>query len=157
MKTHKQWFGEIMILVSKCLTGVPCRMDGQNKLVPEIRKLVEEGKAIPVCPEVLGGLPTPRKPGERQADGRVVNCDGEDVTEAFQRGALKALCIARECGCTSAILKSKSPSCGVGIIHNGKFDGGLKEGNGIFADLLISEGIPAMTELDYLQILKAEL
>ena len=144
-----------MILVSKCLVGVPCRMDGQSKLVPEIRKLVDEVKAVPVCPEVLGGLPTPRKPSERLSDGRVVNCDGEDNTDAFIRGAEKALCICREHGCTQAILKSKSPSCGKGIIHNGKFDGGLTEGNGVFAELLISEGITVFTEEDYLNFLSA--
>ncbi len=140
-----------MILVSKCLTGVPCRMDGQSKLVPEILELVESGEAIPVCPEVLGGLPTPRKPSERLPDGRVVNCEGEDNTEAFFRGAEAALQICREHGCTQAILKSKSPSCGKGIIHNGKFDGGLTEGNGIFAELLLSNGIQVMTEEEYLE------
>ena len=142
-----------MILVSKCLTGVPCRMDGQSKLVPEIRKLVDEGKAIPVCPEVLGGLPTPRKPSERLPDGRVVNCDGEDNTDAFIKGAEMALRICREHGCNQAILKSKSPSCGKGIIHNGKFDGGLVEGNGVFAELLLSEGITVLTEEEYLNSL----
>jgi len=140
-----------MILVSKCLLGVPCRMDGQSKLVPEVRRLYDEGKAVPVCPEVLGGLPTPREPAEIRADGRVVNRIGEDVTEAFQKGAAEALRICREAGCTSAILKSKSPSCGVGMIHNGCFDGGLVTGNGIFAALLLSEGIPVMTEEEYLE------
>ena len=139
-----------MILVSKCLLGVPCRMDGQSKLVPEILKLYEEGKAVAVCPEVLGGLPTPREPAERQPDGRVINRLGKDVTEQFQKGAEEALRICRETGCSFAILKSKSPSCGAGIIHNGKFDGGLVEGNGIFADLLLAAGIPVMTEEEYL-------
>ena len=115
-------------------------------------KLYEEGIAVPVCPEVLGGLPTPREPSELQPDGRVVNCLGEDVTEQFRKGAEEALQICRENGCTSAILKSKSPSCGCGVIHNGKFDGGLIEGNGIFADLLLKEGIPVMTEREYLGI-----
>ena len=139
-----------MILVSKCLLGVPCRMDGKSKLVPEILRLYLEGKAAAVCPEVLGGLPTPREPAERQADARVINRLGEDVTDQFQKGAEEALRICREAGCTSAILKSKSPSCGVGIIHNGKFDGGLVEGNGILAELLLAEGIPVMTEEEYI-------
>lgn len=138
-----------MYLVSKCLAGFPCRMDGQSKGMTEIIQLVAEGKAVPVCPEVLGGLPTPRKPSERLADGRVLNCDGEDNTAAFVKGAQEALRICREHGCTMAVLKSKSPSCGLGIIHNGKFDGGLVEGNGIFAELLLSEGIPVMTEQDF--------
>ena len=140
-----------MILVSECLCGVPCRMDGKSKLVPEILKLVEEGKAVPVCPEVLGGLPTPRKPSERLENGRVVNCDGEDNTEAFVKGAQESLNICRSHDCTLAILKSKSPSCGKGIIHNGKFDGGLVEGNGILTELLLSDGIPVMTEQEYLK------
>ena len=138
-----------MILVSQCLIGVPCRMDGQSKPVPEIIQLYESGQAVPVCPEVLGGMPTPRKPSEIQADGRVVNCAGEDVTEEFMRGAREALRICKENGCTSAILKSKSPSCGCGIIHNGKFDGGLTEGNGKLTELLLEEGIPVMTETEY--------
>ena len=144
-----------MILVSKCLLGVPCRMDGKSKLVPEILKLYEDSKAVAVCPEVLGGLPTPREPAERQSDGRVINRLGEDVTEQFQKGAAEALRICRETGCTSAILKSKSPSCGVGIIHNGRFDGGLVKGNGILAELLLAEGIPVMTETDYANSIKS--
>lgn len=144
-----------MILVSKCLLGVPCRMDGQSKLVPEILKLYEDSKAVAVCPEVLGGLPTPREPAERQSDSRVINRLGEDVTEQFQKGAAEALRICRETGCTSAILKSKSPSCGVGIIHNGRFDGGLVKGNGILAELLLAEGIPVMTETDYANSIKS--
>ena len=140
-----------MILVSKCLLGVPCRMDGQSKLVPEILKLYEEGKAVPVCPEVLGGLPTPREPAEKLPDGRVINRLGEDVTEQFQKGAEEALRTCLQTGCTSAILKSKSPSCGFGLIHNGKFDGGLVDGNGIFADLLLAAGIPVMTEEGYIK------
>ena len=139
-----------MLLVSKCLAGYPCRMDGQSKGVPEIIRMVEDGKAVPVCPEGLGALPTPRKPSERLSDGRVINCDGDDNTESFIRGAQEALRICRENGCTKAVLKSKSPSCGFGLIHNGKFDGGLVEGNGIFAELLLSEGIPVMTEQDFL-------
>lgn len=143
-----------MILVSECLTGVPCRMDGKSKLVPEILKLVEAGRAIPVCPEVLGGLTIPRKPCERLPDGRVINCDGEDNTEAFVKGARKALSICRSNACLLAVLKSKSPSCGKDIIHNGKFDGGLTRGNGVFAELLISEGIAVMTEDEYLKSLE---
>ncbi len=112
-----------MILVSKCLLGIPCRM----------------------------GMPTPREPSEIQPDGKVINRLGEDVTEQYRKGAMEALRICRETGCTSAILKSKSPSCGSGIIHNGKFDGGLVEGNGIFTDILLVEGIPVMSELDYIR------
>ncbi|MCR4951909.1 MAG: DUF523 domain-containing protein [Solobacterium sp.] len=142
-----------MILVSKCLAGVPCRMDGQSKGIEEIRKLVEEGKAVAACPEVLGGLPTPRDPGEL-VNGRVITCNGQDVTEEYVRGAEKALAIYREHHCTMAVLKSRSPSCGIGLVHNGLFDGGMTEGNGIFAQKLIAEGIPCMDEHAYLQLLK---
>ena len=134
-----------MYLVSACLAGEKCRMDGKDKLVPEIRQLVEDGKAVAVCPEVLGGLPTPRSPSERRGD-RVVNAAGEDVTEQFRRGAEEAFRICKENGCTVAILKSKSPSCGCGVIHNGQFDGGLIEGNGVFAQMLLDAGIKVMTE-----------
>ena len=134
-----------MIVVSKCLTGARCRMDGGSKLVPEIKALVDAGKAVAVCPEVLGGLLTPRLPSEI-IRGRVVNTAGEDVTGAFVLGARRAMEICLENGCTSAILKSKSPSCGCGMIHNGRFDGGLVPGNGIFAQMLLDAGIPVQTE-----------
>lgn len=137
-----------MILVSACLAGVNCRMDGGNKLVPEIKALVEEGKAIPVCPEVLGGLPTPREPSE-QRNGRVYSRSGKEVTAEFVRGAEEALRICRESRCTCAILKARSPSCGCGLIHNGAFDGGLVPGNGVFAQMLLDAGIPVMTEAEY--------
>ena len=86
-----------MILVSACLAGVPCRMDGKDKLVPEIKRLVDGGKAIPVCPEVLGGLPTPRDPSEKR-DGHVFSKSGKDVTAEFIRGAEESLRICREHG-----------------------------------------------------------
>ena len=137
------------LLVSACLAGIPCRMDGQSKGVEAIRHLVLEGQAVPVCPEVLGGLPTPRIPSE-QKDGRVVNAAGEDVTDAFVRGAEKALEICRQNGCEAAVLKSKSPSCGKGLIHNGRFDGGLTEGDGICAKMLMENGITVLTEDEFL-------
>ena len=134
-----------MYLVSACLAGEKCRMDGKDKLVTEIQQFVENGEAVAVCPEVLGGLPTPRSPSEKRGD-RVVNAAGEDVTEQFRRGAEEAMRICKENGCTMAILKSKSPSCGCGVIHNGQFDGGLVEGNGVFAQILLDAGIKVMTE-----------
>lgn len=134
-----------MYLVSACLAGEKCRMDGTDKLVPKIRQLVEDGEAVAVCPEVLGGLPMPRSPSERRGD-RVINAAGEDVTEQFRRGAEEAFRICKENGCAEAILKSKSPSCGCGVIHNGQFDGGLIDGNGVFAQMLLDAGIKVMTE-----------
>ena len=139
-----------MILISECLAGVPCRMDGKSKLIPEIKELADSGQAVCACPEVLGGLPTPREPSER-CGNRVINRAGDDVTEAFQKGAEEALRIYREHNCTMAVLKSKSPSCGIGMIHNGLFDGGLVSGNGVCAQLFLDEGIEVITEQEYLR------
>ncbi|MGX8699293.1 MAG: DUF523 domain-containing protein [bacterium] len=133
-------------LVSACLLGTPCRMDGRAKPSAAVLSLLAEGEAVPVCPEVLGGLPTPRSPAELQPDGRVVNAAGEDVTAAFRLGAARALEICRAAGCERAILKSKSPSCGVGTLYDGTFTRTLTAGNGVFAALLLEEGLPVLTE-----------
>ncbi|MBP3208323.1 MAG: DUF523 domain-containing protein [Oscillospiraceae bacterium] len=138
-----------MILVSACLAGIPCRYDGGSNLVPEIRQLVAEGKAVTVCPEVLGGLPTPRIPSERRGD-KVINKAGEDVTEAFLSGAEKAFEIAREHDCKTAVLKARSPSCGHGCIYNGSFNGTLVQGNGVAAQMLLKNGIRVQTEEEFL-------
>ena len=131
-----------MIIVSACLAGYRCRYDGKITPDPEIVDLVKNGKAIPVCPEMLGGLPCPRVPAERTKDGSCVRTrDGKDVTEAFQRGAREALRLAELYGCDRAILKARSPSCGCGLIYDGTFSGTLKEGNGVTAELLLENGI----------------
>lgn len=137
-----------MLLVSQCLTGACCRYDGGTNLMPWVKALVEAGEAVSVCPEVLGGLPTPRCPSELQPDGRVVNRQGEDVTAAFREGAARALAIGQAQGCTGAILKARSPSCGVGEVYDGTFSHTLTPGNGIFAQLLLENGIPVRTEED---------
>ena len=139
-----------MFIVSKCLAGAPCRYDGEDNLVPEIKALVERGEAVAVCPEVLGGLPTPRTPSERLPDGRVLDKRGEDVTAQFTRGAERAMAICREYGCTCAILKARSPSCGKGVIYDGCFTGTRVPGSGVFAQMLLDTGIPVMTEEEYL-------
>ena len=107
------------ILLSRCLAGECCRYDGGTNLVPALRALVERGLAVPVCPEQLGGLPTPRCPSEIRGS-RVVMRDGTDVTDAFRRGAERALAIGLDAGCTCAVVKAKSPSCGAGVIYDGK-------------------------------------
>jgi len=140
-----------MLIVSKCLAGVPCRYDGKDNLVPEIKALVERGEAVAACPEVLGGLPTPRTPSELQPDGRVLNKQGEDVTAQFVSGAERALEICREHGCAGAILKARSPSCGKGVIYDGSFAEKRVPGNGVFAQMLLDAGIPVMTEEEHLQ------
>ena len=107
-------------VVSGCLAGLSCRYDGGSKPCEAVRRLVEDGLAVTACPESLSGLPVPRPPCE-QRDGRVVMRTGEDVTEAFERGAERAMRIVREHGCTAAILKARSPSCGFGEIYDGSF------------------------------------
>lgn len=133
------------ILVSACLLGEPCRYDGKSKPCPAVMALKERYNIVPVCPEVMGGLPTPRIPSEICGD-RVLMKDGRDVTENYDRGAKTALRLARENGCTVAVLKEKSPSCGSGLIHNGSFDGGLVAGDGVTAQLLKKEGIRVLGE-----------
>ena len=100
-----------MIFVSQCLAGDNCRWDGGTNLIPEIKCLVDSGLAVKACPEVLGGLPTPRKPSEIQ-NKHVINTSGEDVTQYFYKGAVAAGTIFEEYCCEYAVMKSKSPSCG---------------------------------------------
>lgn len=143
-----------MIAVSECLNGVPCRYDGKSKPDERVRELVKKG-AVCICPEVLGGLETPRSPAEIQGgdgydvlDGRarVVTKDGRDVTEAYIAGAERALEICRKNGVTEAVLKAKSPSCGSGAIYDGSFTGRLKAGFGVAAALLERNGIAVRDE-----------
>ena len=131
-----------MIIVSACLAGYRCRYDGGVVPNEEVIDLMKRGEAVPVCPEMLGGLPCPRVPSERTADGeRVLSKSGDDVTEAFMTGALETLRMARLYGCTHAILKAHSPSCGCGLIYDGTFSGKLREGSGVTAELLLENGI----------------
>ena len=130
------------ILVSACLLGTCCRYDGRGNACDAVLKLLarEDITLIPVCPEQLGGLPTPRIPSERQGE-LVVNKAGKDVTAQFLRGAEAALHIARLYDCQLAILKERSPSCGCGKIYDGSFSGKLTTGDGVTAELLRREGI----------------
>ena len=142
-----------MLIVSKCLTGDCCRYDGGSKPDERIRELVSKGEAIAVCPEQLGGLPTPRTPTELTASGEMVlagrGCavmrDGTDVTSCFIKGAYAALKIAREAGATRAVLKARSPSCGCGEIYDGSFTGKLAPGSGVAAALFALYGIEVDT------------
>lgn len=136
-----------MIIVSACLAGLHCRYDGGEKPNNEVIRLVAEGKAIPVCPEQLGGLSTPRLPAEI-IDGRVIREDGVDVTSEFERGAQDALTLAKLAGAKSAILKAKSPSCGSGRIYDGSFSAKVIPGDGIMAELFKKNGIAVQTEED---------
>jgi len=134
-----------MIIVSACLAGVECRYNGQASPIPEVIELVKRGKALPICPEVLGGMPTKRPPAE-QCDGRIFAVDGQEYTDEFITGAQIGLKIALLVGCKEAILKARSPSCGCGQIYDGSFSGQLIPGDGIFCKFLKEHGIRTCTE-----------
>ena len=133
------------IIVSKCLLGSPCRYDGVSKPCNEVIALGEKYELIPICPEVMGGLPTPRIPAEIK-NGEVIRKDGVSVTENYKIGAERSLKIAKENNCKIAILKSKSPSCGCGLIYDGTYSRVLIEGNGITADLFLKNNIKVINE-----------
>ena len=128
------------ILISACLIGVSCRYDGGTKTVPEIKELMAKYNLVPVCAEILGGLPTPRVPAERIGD-KIITKDGRDVSAEYIRGANEVLRLAELYGCKKAILKERSPSCGFGVIYDGTFTDHFKEGNGVTAELLSANGI----------------
>lgn len=128
------------LLVSACLLGEDCKYSGGNNYLPGIEALEERYELIPVCPEQMGGLPTPRVPAERVGD-RVVNRAGEDVTEAYRRGAEAALALAKAGGVRRAVLQERSPSCGSGRIYDGTFSGTLIPGQGVAARLLAENGV----------------
>lgn len=134
-----------MKVVSACLAGFKCSWDGTSRPCQKIIKLVKEGKAIPVCPEQLGGLPTPRIPAEQKGD-KVFGKNGKDLTKEFLKGAQEVLKIAKLNNCKEAILKSKSPSCGSNRVYDGTFSGKLVNGDGILAGLLKKNSIKVFTE-----------
>lgn len=138
------------VLVSACLLGAPCRYDGSSRPCARIEELAAGRRVVPFCPECLGGLRPPRPPAEIQAgdgaavlDGRarVIEVDGTDVTEQFVQGACRSVVLAKRFGAKDAILKAKSPSCGVSRIHDGSFSGALRGGAGVAAAALMREGI----------------
>lgn len=133
------------ILVSACLLGVSCRYDGAGKGCPAVMALAERHELIPVCPEQLGGLPTPRLPAEIQ-EGRVIRKDGESVDAAYHRGAAEAARTGELLHCELAILKARSPSCGSGTVYDGSFSGKLIAGDGVTAALLKANGMRVITE-----------
>lgn len=147
------------ILISACLLGVSCRYDGRS--VPLADTVISELKhryhLIPVCPEIMGGLPTPRAPAEiLRGQERVVRKDGVDVTEAYRRGAEETLRLALLFDCKLAVLKERSPSCGKDRIHDGSFSGAMTDGDGITAALLRQNGIEVIGESEISRILPHE-
>ena len=145
-----------MYLISSCLCGVNCKYSGSNNLNEDCLKLLQEGKAILVCPEQLGGLSTPRTPAEIEGtsngvlyeNDKVITKDGIDVTKEFIKGAMETLHIAKLSNVKTAILKEGSPSCGVNYIYDGSFTGKKVSGKGITATILNNNEIDVISELD---------
>ena len=147
-----------MKIVSACLVGINCMWNGKSKPCQEVIDLVRQGKAIPVCPEQLGGLKTPRTPQEIQNGTgedvlsekcKVVNKNGKDVTKQFIKGAKETLRIAKLTGAEEFIAKSKSPSCGCGLTYDGTFSGKLIKGDGVATAFLKKNGIRVINEKEY--------
>ena len=135
------------ILVSACLLGFPTRYDGGSKPCEAVLALAKDNTLIPICPEQMGGLPTPRIPSERQSDGKTLRMkDGTDVTAQYMRGVDMALCLAELNGVDYCILKSGSPSCGKGEIYDGSFTGCKIPGNGVTTDALLKAGYKVYSE-----------
>ena len=142
------------ILVSACLLGAACRYDGKSVPCAVLTEAAARGiRLIPFCPEIYGGLPTPREPAERRGD-RVIARDGRDVTAEYRRGAEEALRLCRLFGCEAAILKEKSPSCGCGRVYDGTFSSTLTQGDGVTAALLKANGISVIDETQAEDFLK---
>ena len=140
------------VLVSACLIGNNCKYNGKNNKNEKIIEFLKDKEVILVCPEVMGGLSTPRLKSEivtSNKDLKVINEEGNDVTFNFTKGAEIALKRALANNVKLAILKEKSPSCGVKRIYNGNFDGTLVDGSGVFARLLKENGIKVLTEEDF--------
>lgn len=134
------------ILVSACLLGVNCKYDGGNNGSEEIDEFLKDYEIIPICPEIMGGLPTPRVASQRVGD-KVLTKDGKDVTEQYVKGAKESLFLAKKYDVKKALLKLRSPSCGYRQIYDGTFSHNLTDGNGVTAELLEKNGIEIITIL----------
>ena len=141
------------ILVSACLLGIGCRYDGKHKADEAVLRLREKYNLIPVCPEIFGGLPTPRTPSERVGD-RVMMKDGTDVTENFERGAVEAYELCKIYNIKTAVLKERSPSCGAGEIYDGTFTHTRIPGDGTASALLKANGIEIYGETRIHELIK---
>ena len=141
------------IAVSSCLLGIKCKYNGESNFNIKIDKLREKHTIVPICPEVLGGLSTPRVPSEI-IGSKVINQNGVDVTLNYINGAKKALDILKENNIDVVILKSKSPSCGKDYIYDGSFTHTLVNGDGITTHLFKKNGIKIYSENDFEDIFK---
>nr|WP_263314067.1 DUF523 domain-containing protein [Mammaliicoccus sp. Marseille-Q6498] len=148
-----------MIVISACLVGEKVRYDGNHKLDTYFKSLIDQNKAISVCPEILGGLQVPREPAEIvDGDGydvwndlaKVITVSGQDVTHQFKEGAKRTLSIIKDLNASTVILKSDSPSCGSALIYDGTFTGNKKEGIGVTTALLELNNISVYDEKSYL-------
>ncbi len=135
------------LLISECLCGVSCRYDGKDNLIEQLPLLKDTFDLVSVCPEVLGGLNTPRHPAERQGE-RICTANGADVTIEFLKGAQTTLDIALQYSCKQALMKAKSPSCGYKRIYDGTFSKTLREGHGCTVEALLKNNIDVYTEED---------
>lgn len=133
------------LLVSACLLGIECRYNGEIKVSENVAALADKYTLIPVCPEILGGLKTPRPAAERRGN-YVFNKEGFDVTEHFLKGAEETAKMAAEHGCKQAVLKENSPSCGCGVIYDGTFSSKRIKGNGVAAEFLLKMGVNIVGE-----------
>ena len=136
------------VLVSACLLGVACNHRGEGSPHPGVLALGESARLIPVCPEVAGGLATPRPAAERHQDGRVRTAAGDDVTAFYDRGATHAVALARAAGAKRAVLKARSPSCGSGQIYDGSHRRVLRPGDGVTTAALRAAGVEVVSEDD---------
>ena len=143
------------LLVSACLLGINCKYSGGNNRLPEAEALAARFELVPICPEQLGGLPTPRPCAERVGE-RVINRAGEDVTAAFRLGAERTAEIARSSGVRRALLQERSPSCGCGTVYDGTFSGTLTAGRGVTAALLEKNGVEVYESTRISALLEAE-
>lgn len=136
-----------MILVSGCLTGQACRYNGQSKSNLAVLAFIKDHPYLTFCPEIMGGLTVPRRPSEVLSSGlRVITDEGQDVTEAFEKGAALTLQLAKDCGCQLVIAKEGSPSCGVGWIYDGTFSGQKIPGRGVTIKRLQEAGYRVISE-----------
>ena len=135
------------VLVSNCLLGINCRYNGEARQNDKVIEFLKNKEVIGICPESAGGLAIPRDPSEIVGN-RVISKSGKDVTAEYLKGAEIALKLAQDNKVDLAILKAKSPSCGVGLVYDGTFSKTLIQGNGVTADLLIKNGFKVITEED---------
>jgi uncharacterized protein YbbK (DUF523 family) len=136
------------VVVSACLLGVACNHRGASSPSPHVAALGATHRLVPVCPEVAGGLPTPRPAAERSPDGRVRTADGTDVTGFYERGAAHAVALARAVAAAGAVLKARSPSCGCHHIYDGTHSRVLAAGEGVTAGALRAAGVAVCSDED---------